>query len=387
MRDAYRRIVDRASGGMAARREWWPVVVDYHAEDRDDAAWFASHFHTSLRVPTTDVLVQFRVHSACDPRLLAVLTRTVAGATTAETEGFAGAFYQTGHLQDVHWWTTGRGHGAHRAAIGTVDGVDWVVLSSDVNSGRRNGVRLVRELVRRELLRRGAIAIHGSYAYVRGQAVIFSGPSGAGKTTLAIAAARSGGLFIAGDRTYVCQCEHSLRAVGFPTVARIGFGTIDEYGLVPLLERAALQREQVAKVGTRIEDEVKEFGALNKLELNQLELEVLLSAPTAAAAPLRGIAILGRGSEGAIVVDPISAEEGYAALAADMLVPDPVWPRDWLASEASPPIAVVAAAPRSAEDVLPAVDWLSVRWRPRSVSSSTALRAVGECLSVSVDGA
>lgn len=87
-------------------------------------------------------------------------------------------------------------------------------------------LRILRELFVRTAENRDGIVLHASAAAVNGHGFVFVGPSGAGKTTLAIAMARQvGGVFLSSDRVIVRRTGASHRALTWLAGINVGIGT------------------------------------------------------------------------------------------------------------------------------------------------------------------
>jgi hypothetical protein len=104
---------------------------------------------------------------------------------------------------------------------------DWYALTTSDPLGPRAGELLARQLLDRHLREAGAATLHAAGAVLDGQAVLFAGESGCGKTTLAAwAAARLGGYFLSGDKAGAYVAGDAAMAVGLAQPTRFGEGTL-----------------------------------------------------------------------------------------------------------------------------------------------------------------
>jgi hypothetical protein len=187
-------------------------------------------------------------------------------------------------------------HGPKRSwpavlVYGQEPGGELRAFSTSDPLGARSGEMLFRQILDRRLHRAGAIVLHAAGVVLDGQALLFAGDTGWGKTTLATwGAVVRGGLFLAGDRTAAWLPGGTPAAVGLGVSTRYGEGTLRALvGTEDWLDRLPLPGlnrmmgvDKKARVGK---------GAF-KIVLNNAELGVL-GMRTAAAAPLAGIVALG----------------------------------------------------------------------------------------------
>ncbi|NTA59889.1 hypothetical protein G6L32_14740 [Agrobacterium tumefaciens] len=86
-------------------------------------------------------------------------------------------------------------------------------------------LRLVRELFVRNAEFKGGLSLHASAASIDGAGYVFVGNSGAGKTSLAMAVARStGGSLLSSDRAMLLRNASGYDIIPWPMVVNIGLG-------------------------------------------------------------------------------------------------------------------------------------------------------------------
>ncbi len=186
-------------------------------------------------------------------------------------------------------------HGPKRSwpevlVFGQAPGGDLRAFCTSDPLGPRAGEMLARQILDRALRQAGASMLHAAGVVLDGRALVFTGASGWGKTTLATwGAAVRGGLFLAGDRTACYLADDTPVAAGLAVSTRYGEGTLRALiGTEDWLDRLPLPglnqmmgADKTARVGK---------GPF-KVVLNNAELGVL-GIRTAAAAPLGGIVVL-----------------------------------------------------------------------------------------------
>jgi hypothetical protein len=132
-----------------------------------------------------------------------------------------------------------------------VDAAGTTVTALDAASARDHGVDLLHALAPKLIALRGGVVLHAAAALVRGGAVVFSGPSGAGKTTAAGALAAAGATSIcrdmlvlggAGERERAGEPEGAVAAEAFvATAAEPAIDAWVERSAAPLAARGAVE--------------------------------------------------------------------------------------------------------------------------------------------------
>jgi hypothetical protein len=255
---------------------------------------------------------------------------------------------------------------------------DWYAVTTSDPLGPRAGELLARQLLERCLREAGAATLHAAGAVLDGQAVLFAGDSGCGKTTLATwAAARLGGYFLSGDKAGAYVAGGAAMAVGLAQPTRFGEGTLrsllgDEWWQEKLPRPGLSQM-----MGTAGSGEVAP-GPF-KVVLNNAELAAL-GVRAASAAPLAGLAIVAAGPAGsagsAVEVRRVPPGEALALARPQLRSSWDLLPF---------PAGVTAERRFGSTDgglasVLERVPVLQVRWRPGSDNPADVIAAVREAL-------
>lgn len=108
----------------------------------------------------------------------------------------------------------------------------YVVITTDEDDAAMNSARHLREIGYRLAENDGWICLHASAATLDGSGILIVGDSGAGKSSIALAAATDeGGAFLANDRTMISvSADMAMRAVAMPGPIRLNGGTLDALG-------------------------------------------------------------------------------------------------------------------------------------------------------------
>jgi hypothetical protein len=252
---------------------------------------------------------------------------------------------------------------------------EWYAVTTSDPLAPRAGELLARQLLDRQLREAGAATLHAAGAVLDGQAVLFAGESGCGKTTLATwAAGRLGGYFLSGDKAGAYVAGDTAMAVGLAQPTRFGEGTLrallgDDWWQEKLPLPQLNQMMGTDKSG-------KVAPGPFKVVLNNAELAAL-GVPAASAAPLAGLVIVAAGPAGA----PVEVRRVPPGEALALVRPQLRSSWDLLPF----PAGVTAERRFGSTDgglasVLERVPVLLVRWRPGSDDPSDVIAAVRDGL-------
>jgi len=367
---------------VRATNSWWPLDFDLVSSEQQVVTWFRHHLHTAA-TPARDLGPRLArtLAAVVDEELTDRLADVVRHCGPRGVEGHVGEFWSVGPTWRGDTWCYRHPPGARRRRhVIVAEGQDrWSVVGVDPDEVATAAVRLGREMIRTELARRGAFTVHASFAVAPDLAgVMFVGATGGGKTTMALALARSGGYLVSGDQSEVLPTpDGPPLGVGFPWVSRIGVGTLTGLGLDGLVESAALLRPQPSIVDGRITDRARAFGSPDKVELTGLELDAVLGVRGLDGAPVDALVVLTPAAPGEpLRVVPTDLADVREDLRREYREPDPAHAGFWLAPpDRQPPHA------RDFGDFLEALDGVPVfrlRWSPqrhRAQEAVAALRA------------
>ncbi|MEU7935384.1 hypothetical protein [Micromonospora echinofusca] len=352
----------------AVERPWGPVVLRLQAATRAEASWFADHYALSAPAPW--------------PRRETLPMRTIvdADAVLDLSRRPAGAAAQ--RIRDEHYHVLDDGacwvRAADRPADASVAALPphairrtehgWDVVTDGSPLGDRLSEILARMLLLDTLTRAGGTVLHASAAVVGGSATVFVGAGEAGKTTLALHAARVDGEFVSGDQTVLLPGAERL-VVGAGLMPRLRWGTLRGLGLDDTVLRASLRRHDGAR---------RPLSGIEprpvKVTLTQAELTTVLGVRTTDAGVLDRLVFVERRPGADLLVAPLDAREVPAELTVQVLRPLAGWrPPGGDASPAEPLARIAAETPA-----------FRVRWDPAVHPAATVLdrlaaAAVGSC--------
>jgi hypothetical protein len=264
-----------------------------------------------------------------DEALVTVLAAAVDGRRTVRVPGFSGMHWDFAALDDdVDVWYHGAEVGDRVVVCRT--GTDrWVVAATDRQQAALSAVRVCRELVRTKLAVGGALAVHGGLAVVAGLGgLLFVGPSGAGKTTLALALAQREGYVVSTDQTaLLAQPDGGVLGVGYPDTNRVAPGTARRLAAHPATaEVPPLRAASVAG------------GDPAKRWLTAVETEVLYGVASAPCARVDAIVwVRAERSLPAPVVGTVPPAAVAAGLADEFQARHPLIATYWLAAGGTQP--------------------------------------------------
>jgi hypothetical protein len=233
--------------------------------------------------------------------------RRAASRTSQQFESFPGSFMLRVPLGD--------GVVVLRELTDEPDTV-WVVRGRTVHTysksaqGAHQALRAVREIYHRSHEGAGALFMHGAAVAYPGGAAIFSGPKGAGKTTLALAACAGGASYVSNDRVGVHLDEQAWVST-FPMALRVHPGSLIEYPLWAerLGQGVGLSRTQEPNriVAPTVEQRARVCPSDCKYELTTAEVERVLGLRTCPAERLSVLIIphLQQDDSPHVRVDPV----------------------------------------------------------------------------------
>lgn len=280
----------------------------------------------------------YRLRLIIDPDLVARVRSDGAGRPSTAVESFAGWWYETWPREGGgRVLAAGEGHEWNHVLI-TEDFRSWTVAGATVSGAAVAVGRLLRELIREDLVRRGALMFHAGAAVLPdGRAVMLPGDAGAGKTSSVVRVAEAGGCAVATDRLLLLPPGGSTGTsagwwmVGLPSTTRLGAGAVAALGLAPRLAGEARPGRSrpdwlasLAEHG-RLPDRSR---SADKLSLGNMEVRALVGGGFVSAAPLDGIVVLrANGAPQPTLTHPA---EPLAAVETHLLVPDPAYRTHWL---------------------------------------------------------
>jgi hypothetical protein len=321
---------------------WWPLQFRLYSTEPYVLRWFHHHLHSVAALMGAEQLAPVSIHAVVDGGLTGEVLYALMNGQTASVEGYVGDIWTTGTVAGMPAWSHGtppdRSDTAH--VLVAVSPREWLVAGSRASTVATATVRACRELIRTELARRDAYTLHASLATgPKSGGMLFVGPTGAGKTTIALAAARAGGYLVSGDQTeLVVPTSGEPFGVGFPWVARLGFGTLAQIGVDRAIESTPLLRHQPAMANGRVVPEARTYRSPTKIELTMLELDALLAVPPVDRATVDAVVMIKAADSNR---RPQAESATVAAVVDDLREafrePDPAFAGFWLAAPAQRP--------------------------------------------------
>ena len=113
---------------------------------------------------------------------------------------------------------------------------DVFVLNADAKKLRADLTRVVKQLLILQFEKSGGFLFHASVVAWNGQAALFVGRSGAGKTTLSLASARAGAHYVSNDRAFLRQNSEGWRVFGWVDPIRVIHTVGQDKRIMPLAD-------------------------------------------------------------------------------------------------------------------------------------------------------
>jgi hypothetical protein len=350
-------IARRADHTCAQRISWWPGVLEIRSPEKSVLDWARHHLTTregAARRRDEHLLISALV----EPRLASGLRAALAAGGTEQFFPYTGDQWELGGIGGCRAWA--RCEPCPATAVIEISPGHLLLVGSEATEVARSAVRVARESLRTELAASGAITLHASFAAGASlDGVLFVGPPGSGKTTLALALARTGS-FVSGDQTEILGSAYgSTMGFGFPWPLRISKHGLESAGMD--VDPRGLRRLRCAPPG-KLEFTFVEASEMFELEVatdRPIAMVVIIEVASFAAAP-------------AAYVSDLRSCTGE--LLGELREPDPALPRFWLAArdlaDATYPELAVAL------DSLPVV---RLAWDPSRHKATDALHAIGAC--------
>jgi hypothetical protein len=321
---------------------WGPMALILRTGDRHVRHWFR---HLMAAEPGSVATMPANRPVTIDAVVDAVATdayvRALDAGAAREVEGYRGEYWRVGSVEGRPAWCLGRPSAplVDRHVV-LAEGGGWRVVGRSSGQVATAVVRHAREVVRTGLAVAGAHTLHAAFAHhPRFGGVLFSGPSGAGKTTLALALAAAGGRLVSGDQTEVLpDAAGGPAGVGFPWVFRLGLGTIAGLGRYPAVAAAPLIRRQPAVPGGSLGPRDAAERPHAKAELSFTEVRELLGIACADSAPVHSLVVIqAAGPADGIALQRTSLDDVADLLRPEYREPDPAFANFYLAQPDAQP--------------------------------------------------
>lgn len=340
---------------------WFTTEVRVHSSSDMLRDYVASQYEVDVEpAPDPGAGRVRQVHAVAEPHLLARLLQHRRDSPVVARKAFK---HETYHQIDEDGCVALLPEGGTAShALVTRDGDTWLLLGGEAGPPGLALVRIIRELVREDLLDQGALMFHGSGARTpAGRGVFLAGSSGAGKTSAAVRLAGRGGCVIGTDRTLLVPRVDGWWVVGLPTSTRLGAGSVRALGIMDALGEVAPIRA-INPFNQDLPDQSYQGMSEPKVSLSNREVHQLLGVRFAPAARAHEIILLARGGFRSRLLPPAQARE---ALREHLLAPDPDYPDQWLRPIRSPAPQAAAALRRLAA-LVSSVPVTRVQWHPRA---------------------
>lgn len=304
-----------------------------------DIRWHTAHIRVHTDLPAVRAYVANQHHLVADTAGGPVhdLTATVDPATLDSVralidpdaeirEAFTGERYALVRREDGYALVSAS-PAMYDHALLTRDFRSWLVVGAAEDSLGLVLTRTIREIVREDLLRRGAIMCHaGAARSADGHGALLIGTSGAGKTSAAIRIGMApGGRAVGTDRTFLLRDGDRWLAVGLPMSTRLGAGAATAMG-VP--DRLVPIRAGIPQLAGQPRPD--------KVSLSNAEAHDLLGCGFVAATPVETIILLEPVPGTQPSTQDLDQAEATTRLAEHVLCPDPAYHSHWLAELADP---------------------------------------------------
>ncbi|MDF3290306.1 hypothetical protein [Streptomyces silvisoli] len=336
---------------------WGTVVVRVHTSSAWVRHYVADQHHLveprSLGGVAPHTVDLFAV---ADAALLADVKAHLADRAAAVREAFAGESYRFAQLAASETALLADRPTMYDHALLTRDFLSWVVLAARSQDLGLLVTRTIREIVREDLLARGAVMFHAGAAELSDKHGLFlAGPSGAGKTSAALRAALGGGLVVGTDRTLLLAHGGQWFAVGLPMSTRLGPGSASALGIASAMDGHIPIRSTLSQPGT------PQSGP-DKLSLSNAEVYAALGCGFTPTTPIESLLVLQPSPDVSPRVTDVDPAEAVGHLAEHLLSPDPAYRSRWLAAQ---PDAATTADPRAlAAAIVAQLPVAQVVWDP-----------------------
>ncbi|MDJ1130759.1 hypothetical protein [Streptomyces iconiensis] len=330
------------------------------SEQDTDLAWHDVLFRVRSEVPEAVGYVRSQHRLATAPPARAVaridvravrsreqLEELSAAQATEHRESYAGWWYRCHRDEEGAYVLVSDGGHEFAHALRTPDFRSWEVVTAQAGELGLVVTRTVRELVREHFVGRGALMLHGAAAVLPdGTGLVLAGSSGAGKTSIAVQAARAGGSCVATDRVLLLPDGPAWIAVGLPMSTRLTAEAALTLGIAPGRSDSLIRHGEAA---------VRRPDPKGKISLSNEEMYRLAGVEFTTATRVDQLMLLENTGVVRPVTRPLPAAEAGAALREHILVPDTAYRSRWLAADPRPePAGQLAAALRHLVGALPA---------------------------------
>lgn len=269
---------------LSAGADWWACRLRVESAEPRVLRWVHQHLACTLTA------------TAAGPGAPEVTVTAVAGPAAhrpaptgpaRRVEGFPGEWWDLTTTDGAQHWRRDTRSGP--VAIARHDRSRWSVSAGPPDLTALTALRVLREVLRSRLAELGGLPVHAALAGGAGlPGMLLVGPAGAGKTTLALAAAARGGWVVSTDETtLVPAARGGVVGVGSPVAHRLGAAAGHALSAWPSLPDAPVLRRGSRTPGP----------AATKVWLTAVEAEVLLGAASAPAAAADAVVLLRPGQQ------------------------------------------------------------------------------------------
>ncbi|MFI7110326.1 hypothetical protein ACIBK9_28735 [Nonomuraea sp. NPDC050227] len=334
----YDRVAAQASDSVT-KVAWFGVTATVHAADAALHDYVASQHHlVETHVPADGVLFDAQIYACTNSPLLEEVYSAIHAGASYYREAFQGEWYRCGDLPGAVFAMVADRPNMSKHALLTRDFQSWAIVCQKADELGLAVTRAIRELVREDLLRRGAIMLHAAAARTAdGRGLLLVGASGSGKTSAAVRIGQSGGLAVGTDRTALVPVGGEWLAVGMPMSIRLGQGSASALGVLHALgARSPIRAHNPFGTATRPEPTL---GKEQKLSLSNAEVFELLGCGFAPATAIDTVLVFTNGAHETPKSTELASVETAAALREHTFMPDPDYRSRWLSADPTPETA------------------------------------------------